>query len=368
MKIIIFVGDGTWKKITTQGDVPPPRSGQSMCQFGKYIFLFGGIDFENEAIYNDLYMLNIGSNLSPRLIVLETWNWKYVGEAGEEIPARNSHILCAININDLPYLVLFGGASPELGPLGDTFYAPLPQDGVPGQFLPHFVLTFVDEAVQPIASTDNTTEFFVTWKRLEGLSPCPREMFSASVLHISPQDSALIISGGKTIDSILSDVWILRGTNVSSSKISSDGSDESSSEVSLQWQQLVSLELPHPRCAHASVILPLSQPSQEIQDESNIALSSLVLFGGFTGQGISDDIIQHDICLSDSPTSSWQPIISSQTIPGRFGHVICVPPPWMRAKKQAKSATGLETSGRNILLYGGVDAEQDYNDLWLFSL
>ncbi len=52
----------TWEKITTKGDVPPPRSGHSMCQFGKHIFLFGGIDFENEAIYNDLYMLNTGLN------------------------------------------------------------------------------------------------------------------------------------------------------------------------------------------------------------------------------------------------------------------------------------------------------------------
>jgi hypothetical protein len=31
-----------------------------MCQFGKYLFLYGGIDFENEAVYNDLYMLNTG--------------------------------------------------------------------------------------------------------------------------------------------------------------------------------------------------------------------------------------------------------------------------------------------------------------------
>jgi hypothetical protein len=51
--------------MTTQGDVPPARSGQSMCQFGRHIFLFGGIDFENEAIYNDLYMLNTGLHPPP---------------------------------------------------------------------------------------------------------------------------------------------------------------------------------------------------------------------------------------------------------------------------------------------------------------
>jgi hypothetical protein len=101
-----------------------------MCQFGRHIFLFGGIDFENEAIYNDLYMLDTVS-----------WDWKYVGEAGEEIPARNSHILCLLHVDSIPFLVLFGGASPELGPLGDTYYANLPQDGLQGLCLSLCLLT-----------------------------------------------------------------------------------------------------------------------------------------------------------------------------------------------------------------------------------
>lgn len=65
-------------------------------------------------------------------MVLDTWDWKYVGEAGEEIPARNSHVLCLLYANGSPFLVLFGGASPELGPLGDTFYASLPREGISG--------------------------------------------------------------------------------------------------------------------------------------------------------------------------------------------------------------------------------------------
>ncbi len=47
-------------KIEAAGDVPPPRSGHACCAFGKNMFLFGGIDFENEAVYNDLYILNTG--------------------------------------------------------------------------------------------------------------------------------------------------------------------------------------------------------------------------------------------------------------------------------------------------------------------
>jgi hypothetical protein len=60
------------------------------------------------------------------LIVLDTWEWKYVGESGEEISARNSHSLGIVASNGVSYLVVFGGASPELGPLGETFYASLP--------------------------------------------------------------------------------------------------------------------------------------------------------------------------------------------------------------------------------------------------
>lgn len=44
----------------TSGDVPMPRSGHTTCAFGKYMFLFGGIDFKEEAVFNDLYLLNTG--------------------------------------------------------------------------------------------------------------------------------------------------------------------------------------------------------------------------------------------------------------------------------------------------------------------
>lgn len=50
-------------KIEASGDVPPSRSGHACCAFGKNMFLFGGIDFENEAVYNDLYVLNTGNEM-----------------------------------------------------------------------------------------------------------------------------------------------------------------------------------------------------------------------------------------------------------------------------------------------------------------
>ena len=75
-----------------------------------------------------------------------TWEWKYVGEAGEEISGRNSHSLsvvttpCSSGGDGMDsYLVLYGGASPELGPLGDTYFALLPASGITGTslFLSH---------------------------------------------------------------------------------------------------------------------------------------------------------------------------------------------------------------------------------------
>ena len=131
------------------GDVPPPRSGQSMCTYQNCVLLFGGMDSGNEAIYNDLYTLNTGyvdgyifCGVCCVLIYFidcaESWEWNYVGEAGETINARNSHSLHVISVpslssadaNVVDYLVLFGGSSPERGPLGDTYYAELPAEGI----------------------------------------------------------------------------------------------------------------------------------------------------------------------------------------------------------------------------------------------
>jgi hypothetical protein len=88
-------------------------------------------------------------------LLLETWEWNYVGEAGETITARNSHSLHVITVTSSPspssslqadketaatldsvvnYLVLFGGSSPELGPLGDTYYAELPAGGITSEW------------------------------------------------------------------------------------------------------------------------------------------------------------------------------------------------------------------------------------------
>jgi hypothetical protein len=40
--------------------------------------------------------------------------------------ARNSHSLGIVAVDGANYLIIYGGASPEHGPLGDTLYAKLP--------------------------------------------------------------------------------------------------------------------------------------------------------------------------------------------------------------------------------------------------
>lgn len=49
-----------WETATSTGDIPTARSGHAVCGLGKYMFLSGGIDFTEEVVYNDVYVLNTG--------------------------------------------------------------------------------------------------------------------------------------------------------------------------------------------------------------------------------------------------------------------------------------------------------------------
>lgn len=51
------------------GDVPTPRSGHAVAHYGKYMFLYGGINFAEEVAYNDLYVLDTGT-YKVRMITL----------------------------------------------------------------------------------------------------------------------------------------------------------------------------------------------------------------------------------------------------------------------------------------------------------
>ena len=87
---------------------------------------------------------------------IENWEWNYVGEAGETIAARNSHSLQVLSVpcpasdstdssgpGMKSYLVVYGGSSPELGPLGDTYYAELPPGGIKSKLYNDLIVSII---------------------------------------------------------------------------------------------------------------------------------------------------------------------------------------------------------------------------------
>lgn len=74
--LVASVVDGkvTTKVTECSGDVPNPRSGHSMVSYGPYVFLFGGIDFIEEAVYNDIYILDTST---PNAIYSHVWHHHY---------------------------------------------------------------------------------------------------------------------------------------------------------------------------------------------------------------------------------------------------------------------------------------------------
>jgi len=136
--IFLFLGgEAKAKCVECEGDVPMPRSDHAVVGYdGKFMLLFGGKNYENEECYNDLYLLDLTS-----------FEWWYVGEAGEEIDVRCGHSLGLLTgpgaDAGVTYLVVFGGSSPETGTCSnDTYYAILPSSSseISGKLLVGLIL------------------------------------------------------------------------------------------------------------------------------------------------------------------------------------------------------------------------------------
>lgn len=50
----------TFEVLKSDGDIPMERSGHQSASYGKYQFLFGGINFSEESVFNDLYIFDTG--------------------------------------------------------------------------------------------------------------------------------------------------------------------------------------------------------------------------------------------------------------------------------------------------------------------
>lgn len=203
----------------------------------------------------------------------------------------------------------------------------------------------------------DSSEFYVTWQRLipsaATPSPCPREMFSAAVI-VSPANNctSLVIAGGRSADAVLSDVWMLQSRE--------RGAESSDSDCPFVWRRLLSMELPHPRCAHTTAVVP----------DSGLVL----IYGGFTGMGISDDIIVAKVSNmlageegarpGRGRPGPWTVVTPSESLGGRFGHS-------MTSTCADMTVVGTGGAGESrvlgALVFGGIDAEKDFRDVWALT-
>lgn len=288
--------------------------------------------------------------------------------------ARNSHSFGIVSdaLRSKSYLVIYGGASPEHGPLGDTLYAEIPVDPstigndcntVSPDYL---VLHHFNDTLL----TDSKS-FFVKWELLK--IPSTAAVFMGSMMGASQPgaremhgtcsiDGAMLISGGRNDRGLLSDVWILQSNNdVDSSEMiaalePSDGyAGHSSDRMPLLWRRCSDLELSRGLCSHGASILAMphevdsvistnTSPSVNSTDLSDIVDGNndtvpkhdryaLVVTGGFSGDGISDTVMVIDLRgdLTRSRASpavvanrcQWTSLDLDARLEGRFGSAVC---------------------------------------------
>jgi hypothetical protein len=187
----------------------------------------------------------------------DTKDWSKLRQLGDIPRSRNGHSLTVVQLKlaqDAPisqFLVLFGGAGPETGPLSDSFVAMLPSTG--GES---------DEG-NPEMLTWHPAVWYTEEDVAEGSVPDAREMHAAAKLA----EGSVIITGGRGATAIFDDAWIL--------------SPEMDEVVSWKWTRRGDLQLPFPRCSHASAVLGGDR--------------FLCVVGGFSGEAVLNDVLLFDL-------------------------------------------------------------------------
>ena len=211
---------------------------------------------------------------------------------------------------------------------------------------------------------------------------------------------------------------------------SNSGDGTGFSGVTLQWKRCAAMQLPSPRCSHGAAVIVKPPAVGKAESSDGIANTSahMVLVGGFTGSGFSEEVICGPLPTTHSSPSSatWKSLKLSTQIGGRIGLTVCGISPALVASisdnkkyacllsKQAKklvadmtarAAAGTSTSNSTsanssceaavateniekevldsnnknnnngssscagaaagIVLYGGVSPAQDHGDIWL---
>lgn len=137
---------GEERRVNDAGPGPSERSGQAVAasKNGEAVFLWGGLNFTEETVYNDAWRWQAGDSFvcdkngtesthvaSEKFILFwtVTEEWTKLHQLGDIPRSRNGHSLSVVHVkladDSLPveFLVLFGGAGPESGPLNDSFVA-----------------------------------------------------------------------------------------------------------------------------------------------------------------------------------------------------------------------------------------------------
>eukprot|EP01041_Mallomonas_annulata_P006359 gene6359-12859_t len=378
-------GNPAWIKQECSGDIPTCRSGHAAIHIEGYMLLYGGIDFSEEAVYNDLYILNLG-----------TWHWKYIGEAGAEITARNSHSFATVSGGDgLRYLVVYGGASPEEGP---TLMRCIIDDKLDSE---EVFVTWIKMATATTTTTSSSSSL--------PLSDCPgkREMHSTCI-----HNGCVFIAGGRDDNgAILSDVWKLGPRDACSTDTTTAPTISTTTATTgscpIEWTRVPQLELNPPRCAHGATIIPSVTTSTATATISTSAAAStstssstsasasidttpsscalMCLFGGFTGgTGVANDfcVAPIDAGHTDMNTNknNWETLRLNKSMQCRFGLSLCTAPEWMLcaagsakttslvAKKSVEGSIVDRTEAiAGVVIVGGINAEEDFNDFWIIK-
>lgn len=183
-----------------------------------------------------------------------------------EIPGRNSHSMGIVGAEGVDYLVIYGGASPELGILQDTYYAALPADGIVNS--DEFYLTFV-RMTEPTSSTSVTP--YPRAREMQSTCIYAQSMFITGGRSMAPQGTS---SAEDLV--ILNEVWMLAAASsgvvtaaADSSNVSDTNSTSAPAEVVKTTGSLVSIMadgrvIPNPkaRAIETNSIAPPLPPSE----------------------------------------------------------------------------------------------------------
>jgi hypothetical protein len=192
-------------------------------------------------------------------------------------------------------------------------------------------------------------------------------------------DGVMVITGGRNGNGeILSDTWILGYETSAAGAESGKAPSDEDAPPRLAWARSAALQLPIARCAHGAAAVLSGTPTAPSW--------SIVLFGGFTAAGISEDVIRAQLPGTEVSSASWSRLELSAPITGRFGvaagsislrvlnHLSgnkkYAPVFSARAKEavaqvQARAGAAAGEAGVAVVLFGGVCIEQDFGDLHL---